>query len=135
MSKTIKPVVAIFIIGYAIIAILYFNDSITQDQLTASIYAGLLNLFNSFIAFYLFEKSRGKPNKIFLLSVLGGMGARLVVILTAVIIFIKFLNVDRDGFILVFFIFYFLLLSVEIMHFYTNVKAKNIMDTNERNDG
>lgn len=134
MSKTIKPVIVIFILGYGVITFLYLTNSITQSELTASIYAGLLNLLNTFIAFFLFEKSKGKPNNLFLLSVLGGMGIRLVVILLAVIILIKFLNVDRYGFILVFFIFYFLLLSVEIMHFYSSMKAKNLTDTNERND-
>lgn len=123
----------VFLIGFSILASLYYLEIIHYYFFQASLYAGFLNLANTGLAFLFFEKSYQKENKKFLLYNLGGMIGRMFLLLLAVIIFIKFLNIDKYGFILVFFIFYFILLGIEINHFSKRVKKRKEANKVEAN--
>lgn len=122
--KIIKQVIILFVGLYFIILSLYYIDLISKPFLIASFYGGLLNLVNSVITFLLLEYSYGKSNKVFLISVLGGMSIRLFALLIAIFIFLGFLNIDKYGFILIFFIFYFILIVLEINYLRIRAKSK-----------
>ena len=122
--KIIKQVLILFVGLYFIILSLYYIDLISKPFLIASFYGGLLNLVNSIITFLLLEYSYGKSNKVFLISVLGGMSIRLFALLIAIFIFLGFLNIDKYGFILIFFIFYFILIVLEINYLRIRAKSK-----------
>lgn len=126
MIKTAKIISIFYVIIYLSAYIMYKSDIISELFLFSTIYAGVLNLLNSVAAFFLFKYSFGKSNNIFLIANLGGMGVRLLFLLIAVFIFIKFLNIDKYGFILTFFIFYFFLLIFEINYFKNKVEKKGI---------
>lgn len=126
MIKTAKIISIFYIVIYLSAFIMYKSGFISELFLYSAIYAGVLNLLNSLSAFFLFKYSFGKSNNIFLIANLGGMGVRLLILLLAVFIFIKFLNIDKYGFILTFFIFYFFLLIFEIYYFKNKVEKKGI---------
>ncbi len=126
MIKTAKIISIFYVVIYLSAFIMYKSDVISELFLFSAIYAGVLNLLNSLAAFFLFKYSFGKSNNIFLIANLGGMGVRLLFLLIAVFIFIKFLNIDKYGFILTFFIFYFFLLIFEIYYFKNKVEKKGI---------
>ena len=108
--------------GFIFLYRLIFNiDDLT---LLSFIYAYLYNLLNSFSSILLFNLGIEKDNKTFFLLILGGMSLRLLLMLAAIIITIKFLFINREAFILVFFIFYFLLLFVEILYFHKSIKDR-----------
>ena len=123
----LKQIFGLFIIAYLIIVALYLLEIINTHFLIASFYAGGLNLINSLIAFWLLEYSYGKSNKIFMIAVMGGMVARLFALLILIFIFLAFLNIDKYGFILTFFIFYFILIVLEINFVRIRAKTKEII--------
>lgn len=53
---------------------------------------------------------------------LGGLVVRLMVLLTIFVLVIKFLNIDDYGFILVFFLFYFISLVFEVKFYLKKAK-------------
>lgn len=118
MKSILSIVAAIFIVGYIIIGLLLNNGFITYDFFIAALYAGGLNLVNVVIALVLFEKFKNESNSLFMMATLGGMTVRLFFLLGAILLLIKVLNVDKYGLILVFFVYYFCLLLVEIGYFY-----------------
>jgi len=113
----VRIFVGIFTIGFILIFSLYFLGIIDLNLFESACYALILNLFNSSAALFLFEISKKKNNQIFFVANMGGIGIRLFFLLIAIVILIKFLIIDLYGFILVFFIFYFILLSSEIWYF------------------
>ncbi|MAT58446.1 MAG: hypothetical protein CMF23_10790 [Ignavibacteriae bacterium] len=117
LKKTINSAIIFTIAGIITIALLYFFQIIDQLFLNSAIYAILFNIINFVAAVYLFKSSLGKSNNTFLIKNLGGMGLRLIILLLVIFISLKFLNIDRYGFILVFFIFYFVYLILEINFF------------------
>lgn len=123
-KSIIKQISTLFIAGSFLIAGFYSFNIIDQPFVIASLYGGLLNLVNSILAFILLEYSYGKSNKVFLIAVLGGMSIRIVALLISIIIFLGFLNIDKYGFILTFFIFYFILIVLEINYLRIRAKTK-----------
>ena len=123
MNSFIKRILVLYTVVYIVLGILYFNNTISQLFFTSSIYAGILNLINSFVAVKLFNISYKKGASSFMIYNLGGLGLRLMVLLVIFVIVIKFLNIDEYGFILIFFLFYFISLIFEVI-FYIN-KTQN----------
>jgi hypothetical protein len=117
LKKTINSAIIFTIACIITIALLYFFQIIDQLFLNSAIYAILFNIINFVAAVYLFKSSLGKSNNTFLIKNLGGMGLRLIILLLVIFISLKFLNIVRYGFILVFFIFYFVYLILEINFF------------------
>lgn len=118
---------ALFIIVFA----LYFFQIISTSHFNSSIAALLLNFANSLLAFWLFHKSHNKNNVQFLAANLGGMGLRVFFLLVSVALVILFLNIEKISFILLFFIFYFILLSLEVAFFVKKVEEKKKSRTKE----
>lgn len=125
MKKIIKQIGLVYILGFAVIALIYQLSNLEYGFIQASLYAGFLNLLNSAFAILFFELSFNKSNKDFIVMNLGGMGLRIFFLLIAVFLFIKFLNIDKIDFILLFFIFYFILLVIEINHFRLKVNSNS----------
>jgi hypothetical protein len=78
------------------------------------LYSALLSTLNFILFILCLRISEQKSNKTFLLITMGGIGVRLILVLTAVFISIKFLNVDTLAFIFGLFISYFFHLIYEI---------------------
>ena len=94
--------------------VLIFFKVISVSLGSSFLVATAISLINFSLFMFLFSYSYKKTNKIFLLFTVGGMGVRLFLMLIAVFLSIKFLNVDVVGFIFAFFISYVFLLIYEI---------------------
>ena len=116
-------ILVLYVLSYTAIIILHLNGTVSENFLISSIYAGLLNLINSILAIIFFNRSYRSGSQKFMIYNLGGMGIRLMLLLFAFVIVIKFLNIDNYAFILVFFLFYFISLIFEVL-FYLK-KSKN----------
>ncbi len=125
-----KKISLIFALAYIAVASISFTlfklDYIGIDLLTSIFVAAILNFINLFLALIAFRFTQKKSNREFLFYNLGGMTARLFLLLVCILTILKFLNIDQDGFILLFFIFYFSQLAVEIGYFssYKRIKAE-----------
>ena len=125
-----KKISIIAFIIYFLISLISFIllqfEIISSNLFQSIIIAELLNIFNLLLALTAFKYTVRKSNQEFLFFNLGGLVARMLGLLFAILIILKFLNIDKDGFILLFFIFYFSQLTVEIGYFgsYKKIKAK-----------
>lgn len=115
---------------YFLISLISFllaqNEIISQILFHSIIIAEILNIINLLLALAAFKYTVRKSNQEFLFFNLGGLVARMLGLLFTILIILKFLNIDKDGFILSFFIFYFSQLTVEIGYFgsYKKIKAE-----------
>jgi len=100
-----------------------YLDVISSLFFISAVYAGVLNLINAFAAVQLFKISYKADAQLFMIYNLGGLGVRLFLLLIVIFLVIKFLNIDEYGFILVFFLFYFISLILEVM-FYLKIANK-----------
>ncbi|MBU1098460.1 MAG: hypothetical protein CVV23_11840 [Ignavibacteriae bacterium HGW-Ignavibacteriae-2] len=122
-----KKIKSIFLAVYSVVALFligaYHSNLFSPELILGIVIAVLLNLLNLISAVYAFEKSILNTNKQFLIYNMGGMSIRLFVLLIALLLILKFLNIDKDGFILIFFIFYFVQLTAEIGYFSSYIKG------------
>lgn len=125
MSKIFKQVAFTYIIVYLVLFYLKSSNYISSEFLEASFYSGALNLLNVTAAVFLFNFAVKKSNKQFLIFNFGGMTARMLALLVIIFIFFKVTAIDKYGFIILFFVFYFVLLIFEINHFVLEAKSKN----------
>lgn len=128
MRIKIKYLIVSFILILSVYLFLYLFNLITPQFFIASLLAVGLNMFNFGIAVTLFEKSLDKSNQSFLFYNLGGLGIRMFILLVAMIFILNSLKIDKYGFILQFFIIYFLLISLEIAIFH-----KTMLDRSRNN--
>ncbi|MBI9070437.1 MAG: hypothetical protein JEY94_02500 [Melioribacteraceae bacterium] len=124
MRKIFSIIGILYIVVYVTLMVLFNNEVITLHFFLASIYAGVLNLINSSIAFFSFEFSSEKSNQKFLLLNLGNMVVRMMLILITIVLLIVFIKVDMVGFLLIFFSIYFILLALEVYYFNLKVKIR-----------
>lgn len=125
MSKIFKQVTFTYIIVYLLLFYLKSSNYITSGFLEASFYSGALNLLNVTAAVILFNYAVRKSNKQFLIFNFGGMTVRMMLLLIIIFVFFKATTIDKYGFIILFFVFYFVLLIFEINHFVLEAKSKN----------
>ena len=126
MKLISRILLILYIIIYVTLAALYNFGVIDFSFLYSALIAGILNIVNSLIAILLFEYSYKKGGNVFLLANLGGMGARMVFMLVSILVIMKFFKIHEIGFLLIFFIIYFILLSSEVFYFHKKTKNKNI---------
>jgi hypothetical protein len=117
VKKVYKQIVLIYIFVYLFIFLFYFLDTLNQNFLISTFPAGILNLLNSIAAIYAFQRGFNRSNNVFLIYTLGGMLIRLLVMLILVFLTLKYLNIDKLGFIFTLFIIYFINLILEINYF------------------
>lgn len=124
MNNILKRVLFLYVIVFLTIGILFYFNVIDKLTVRSAVYAGLLNLINVLMATTLYSLSKDKPNSTFMIYNLGGMVARFFVNIPIIILIIKFLNIDKYAFILVFFIFYFVSLGLEVQFYTKNSQKK-----------
>ncbi len=114
MQKKAKIALIISVITIIFLSLLIFANSLSVEIGNALILAIVISVLNFLLFLGSFNYSVKKSNKIFLIFIIGGMGIRLLLMLAAVFVSIKFLKVDLVGFIFGFFIWYVFLLIYEI---------------------
>jgi hypothetical protein len=97
-----------------LIFLLFLNNNINYFQLESYLLGLILNLINSYLAYFFFKKSLKKQNKQFMVLVFGGMSFRLFLLLLLFALIIIFLKIDIYAFIFTFLILYFISLTWEI---------------------
>jgi hypothetical protein len=123
VRKILNTTLIICLPVYLIIFTLYLLKVVSDLVLVTSIYAGALNIINFLAASLVFKWTLKKDNKKFLLFNLGGMGVRLFFLLCSIFILLNFLKIDIYAFILVFFVFYFVFLIVEVNYFHKSMES------------
>ncbi len=123
----------IFITG-AVLFFLFPENFFESELFMAYLWASAINIANFSLAlvFYSFG-IKSENNSVFLKSALGGMVFRLFFIIFLIFILIKFLNIQKSSFILIFFINYFILLIVEINFYLKKLKREAKKNANSGN--
>ena len=114
MQKKAKIALILSVITIILLSLLIFANCLSVEIGYALILAIVISVLNFLLFLGSFNYSVKKSNKIFLIFIIGGMGIRLLLMLAAVFVSIKFLKVDLVGFIFGFFIWYVFLLIYEI---------------------
>ena len=114
MQKKAKIALIISAITITLLFLLVFTNSLSVKIGNALILSIVISVLNFLLFLGAFSYSVKKSNKIFLIFTIGGMGIRLLIMLAAIFLSIKFLKVDLVGFIFGFFIWYVFLLIYEI---------------------
>jgi hypothetical protein len=97
---------------------LYINDILSVQDWTAFLTGGTLTTLNFYLGILSFNLALNASHNRFLAIVLGGMLIRLFLMLGVVYAGLIFLQIRRDVFIFVIFVFYTIYLVAEIFYFY-----------------
>jgi hypothetical protein len=117
-------VVVSYLVLFFLFYFLHLALLVSDSLFHATTYALVLNFLNTFSAVALFVFSFESSSSDFIKKNLGGLGVRVLFMLAGIIIVIKFLKIDLYEFILVFFVFYFVQLFLEIRFFHNYNKSK-----------
>jgi hypothetical protein len=104
--------------------ILKYFEIINELKFFSIIYAGILSLINVLTAVLLFRYSYKSRHSSFMILNFGGLGIRVFFLLLGFVLVIKLLNIDKYAFILVFFLFYFISLSLEVVYYLQTATKK-----------
>ena len=124
MNRFIRNTLFFYLGSFFFIYLLSNFEVLSQEFLFSALYAGAVTLFNSLLAAIIYSYSYKKGHSSFMIFNFGGLGIRLFILLISFILIIKLLNIDKYGFIFIFFIFYFVSLILEVM-FYSQSSEKN----------
>lgn len=124
MKKTLNLILVIFLALYVLLIVLYKTSVISYAFLNASFYSGVINILNVLASLLAFNYSMNRSNKIFLIFNVGGMILRMFLLLAIILILLKFLNIDKYGFIFNFFILYIVFLAIEVNYFRLKISQK-----------
>lgn len=124
MSKFLRNIAIFYLSSFIIVLILNYFKIINELRFFSIIYAGILSLINVLAAVLLFRYSYKSRHSSFMIFNFGGIGVRIFFLLIALVLVIKLLNIDKYAFILVFFLFYFISLSLEVVY-YLQTTTKN----------
>jgi len=108
------------------VAFLYFNLVVSKVIFESIIFGSFISIINFLIGLSLVKFSINKSEKIFLISLWGGMLFRLIFGLSIVIISLIFLEINTYGFIFSILFFHIFYLIIEI--FYLDLRRKNRFD-------
>ena len=106
----------------AIITILFLFTVLSFLLFKSILFGEILSLINFLIGFFLLNYGLKKSDKIFLITLWGGVLFRLFLGLSLVFLVLIFLEINTYGFIFSILFFYFFYLIVEIL--YLNFKRK-----------
>ena len=130
MIKNEKQLLALgFIVSLVVllaVAFLYFNLLVSKVIFKSIIFGSFISIINFLIGLSLVKFSINKSEKIFLISLWGGMLFRLIFGLSMVIISLIFLEINTYGFIFSILFFHIFYLIIEI--FYLDLRRKNRFD-------
>ncbi len=108
------------------VAFLYFNLVVSNVIFKSIIFGSFISIINFLIGLSLVKFSINKSEKIFLISLWGGMLLRLIFGLSIVLISFIFLEINTYGFIFSILFFHIFYLIIEI--FYLDLRRKNRFD-------
>lgn len=111
------------VLAFLIISALHLTSFISTIVFKSIIIGALISLLNFFIGLTLIMLTLKKSEKIFLLSLWGGLLFRLILGLTLILITLIFLEINTYGFIFSILFFYVFYLFIEI--FYLNLGRKS----------
>lgn len=114
---------SISILSFLIVTVLYFTSVISAIIFKSLLIGAIISLLNFLIGFLLIKISLRKSEKIFLISLWGGLLLRLILGLTFILITLIFLEINNYGFIFSILFFYVFYLIIEI--FYLNLGRKS----------
>lgn len=114
---------SISVLAFLIVTILYFTSIISAIIFKSLLIGAVISLLNFLIGFLLIKISLKKSEKIFLISLWGGLLFRLILGLTLILITLIFLEINTYGFIFSILFFYVFYLILEI--FYLNLGRKS----------
>ena len=130
MVKSEKHLFIVFfsisVLALLIVSVFYLASLISAILFESIIFGALISLLNFLIGFLLIKFSLRKSEKIFLLSLWGGLLLRLILGLTLILITLIFLEINTYGFIFSILFFYVFYLLIEI--FYLNLGRKSQFD-------
>ena len=130
MIKNEKQLLALgFIVSLVVllaVAFLYFNLLVSKVIFKSIIFGSFISIINFLIGLSLVKFSINKSEKIFLISLWGGMLFRLIFGLSIVISSLIFLEINTYGFIFSILFFHIFYLIIEI--FYLDLRRKNRFD-------
>lgn len=130
MVKSEKQLFIVFFsisaLALLIVSVLYLASLISAILFESIIFGALISLLNFLIGFLLIKFSLRRSEKIFLLSLWGGLLLRLILGLTLILITLIFLEINTYGFIFSILFFYVFYLLIEI--FYLNLGRKSQFD-------
>lgn len=126
MKKALNQVLVVLLCVFVLLFVLLKTGTISSAFLYASFYGGLINILNVLASLFAFNYSLEKGNKTFLLYNMGGMLLRMLLLLAAILILLKFLNIDKYGFIFTFSILYISFLVVEINYFRVKISQLKV---------
>ena len=96
--------------------VLYITRNIDKLTFLSIILGAGITFINFLLGIWFFKIGVNRSHSIFLISILGGIVIRLFLTLTAVLLCLLFLELNRLSFIFSIFIFYFLHLIIEIIY-------------------
>lgn len=114
---------SISILAFLVVTVFYFTSLISAIIFKSLIFGAGISLFNFLIGFLLIKISLRKSEKIFLISLWGGLLFRLILGLSLILITLIFLEINTYGFIFSILFFYVFYLIIEI--FYLNLGRKS----------
>ena len=130
MVKSEKQLFIVFfsisVLALLIVSVLYLASHISAILFESIIFGALISLLNFLIGYLLIKFSLRRSEKIFLLSLWGGLLLRLILGLTLILITLIFLEINTYGFIFSILFFYVFYLLIEI--FYLNLGRKSQFD-------
>jgi len=112
------------------VAFLYFNLVVSKVIFKSIIFGSFISIINFLIGLSLVKYSINKSEKIFLISLWGGMLFRLIFGLSLVLISFIFLEISTYGFIFSILFFHIFYLIIEI--FYLDLRRKNRFDVSKQ---
>lgn len=122
-SRKIIFITSIFYLLLLLISyLLYIANILTGIFFYSMIWGASLALFNFIIGLIFLNYGISKAEKIFLVSLWGGMLLRLILMLVLVVVSLKFLDLSIDSFIFSILFFYIYFLISEIL--YLNLRKK-----------
>lgn len=116
---------SIYAITVTVFTILFVSGTLSHDLLPTIIPAVLLPFADFLGGMFMLRTALPREQAMFYILSLGGMVARMFLLLAAIIIMIKFLNITVDYFIIIIFTLYFLGLTVKIA-FLTKAESNNV---------
>ncbi len=119
MNFTRKILFYSYTIAFVLFAgnvLLYYSSNISSKTFSSITAAFLITTANSVLGMFSIHFGMSKSAKIFILSFLGGMIARLFLMLAAVFICLKFLQISQNSFIFSILFFYVFYLFIEILY-------------------
>lgn len=124
MKKTISLLLLLFFIYICLIFFPLNGSLVSASLFKSSILAGLINLMGIALSLCLIYKARNKDVNGFSMYALYGISGKNFSLLILVFIILKFLDIDKYGFIFSFFVFYFIMMLVELSYFLKVSKSR-----------